>query len=184
MSSQPTDLPLVGTFTGMPASAYVRDLRAKVGSEMIMFPGVSAAVFNDAGEILLGQRSDNGRWSLIAGMVDPGEQPADAITREVREETGVEVAIDRIAGVALHQVAYPHGDLCQYMNTWFRCRAVGGEARVNDDESLAVAWFALDALPELNEFSRLRIRTAQPEHAPTWFAPPGTDPSELGISGW
>jgi 8-oxo-dGTP diphosphatase len=159
----------------VPASDYVTNLRAKVGPDLIMFPTVSAIVLNDRGEILLGQRSDNRQWSVIAGMMDPGEQPADALVREVREETGVEVKIERLAGVALHEVVYPNGDHCHMVNTWFRCRAVGGEARVNDAESIAVGWFAPDALPELNPFALVRIRTSLQENAPAWFAEPGTN---------
>ncbi|MEU4423405.1 NUDIX domain-containing protein [Actinoplanes sp. NPDC024001] len=164
----------------MPASPYVTELRAKVGSGLIMFPTVSAVVFNDRGEILLHQRSDNRRWTLIAGMMDPGEQPADAVIREVREETAVEVRIERLAGIALHEVTYPNGDHCQMVNSWFRCRATGGEARVNDSESLAVGWFALDALPELNPYAQHRIGTSLAEQAPAWFAAPG---DEI-IPGW
>jgi 8-oxo-dGTP diphosphatase len=159
----------------VPASDYVTNLRAKVGKDLIMFPTVSAIVLNDRGEVLLGQRSDNRQWSVIAGMMDPGEQPADALVREVREETGVEVKIERLAGVALHEVVYPNGDRCHMVNTWFRCRAVGGEARVNDAESIAVGWFAPDALPELNPFALVRIRTSLAEDAPAWFAEPGAD---------
>ncbi|MFC7528755.1 NUDIX domain-containing protein [Actinoplanes sp. GCM10030250] len=157
----------------MPASEYVTALRAKVGPGLIMFPTVTAVVFNDIGEILLHQRSDNGRWTLIAGMMDPGEQPADAVVREVEEETAVQVRIERLAGLALHEVTYENGDHCHMVNSWFRCRAIGGEARVNDTESLAVEWFALDALPELNPFARHRIRTSLAEEAPPWFAAPG-----------
>src|SRR5690349_11560861 len=144
----------------MPASAYVQNLRAQVGSGLLMFPTVSAVIFDGRGDILLGQRSDNRQWSVIAGMMDPGEQPADAVVREVREETGIEVKIERVAGVALHEVVYGNGDHCHMVNTWFRCRAVAGEARVNDSESIAVGWFAPEALPELNPFAHLRIRTA------------------------
>ena len=157
----------------MPASDYVENLRAKVGQDVIMFPTVSAIVLNDRGEILLGQRSDNHQWSVIAGMMDPGEQPADALVREVEEETGIQVRIERLAGVALHEVVYGNGDHCHMVNTWFRCRAVGGEARVNDTESIAVGWFALDALPELSPFALVRIRTSLDETAPAWFAQPG-----------
>jgi 8-oxo-dGTP diphosphatase len=157
----------------MPASEYVKNLRARVGHDLIMFPTVSAIVLNDRGEILLGQRSDNHQWSVVAGMMDPGEQPADALVREVREETGVEVKIERLAGVALHEVVYGNGDRCHMVNTWFRCRAVGGEARVNDSESIAVGWFAPDALPELNPFALVRIRTSLAQDAPAWFAQPG-----------
>ncbi|GGQ50437.1 NUDIX hydrolase [Couchioplanes azureus] len=157
----------------MPASEYVKNLRAKVGHDLIMFPTVSAVVLNDRGEILLGQRSDNGRWAIPAGMMDPGEQPAEAVVREVAEETAVQVKVERLAGVALHEVTYPHGDRCHMVNTWFRCRAVGGEARVNDSESLAVGWFPLDGLPELSAFAHRRIRTALEDGAPAWFARPG-----------
>ncbi|WP_229073651.1 NUDIX domain-containing protein [Actinoplanes sp. DH11] len=164
----------------MPASEYVNGLRAKVGNGLIMFPTVTAIVFNAVGEILLHQRSDTARWTLVAGIMDPGEQPADALIREVEEETAVQVRIERLAGIALHEVTYTNGDQCQMVNSWFRCRAVGGEARVNDSESLAVGWFALDSLPELNPFAHHRIKTALPEDAPAWFAAPG-DPM---IPGW
>ncbi len=138
-----------------------------------MLPSVSAVIFNDRGEVLLGRRTDNGRWSLIAGTIDPGEQPSEAMLREAYEEAGIRIAIDRVAGVGLHPVTYPNGDVCQFLNVWFRCRVVSGVARVNDDESDAMAWFAVDALPDVGPWSNLRIRTALPEHAPAWFAAPG-----------
>ncbi len=140
-----------------------------------MFPTVTAVIFNERGEILLHQRSDNAQWTLIAGMMDPGEQPADAVVREVEEETAVKVEIERLAGIALHEVTYLNGDLCHMVNSWVRCRAVDGEARVNDSESLAVQWFALDDLPELNPFALHRIRTSLDETGPAWFAAPGEE---------
>ncbi|MBW6433918.1 NUDIX domain-containing protein [Actinoplanes hulinensis] len=164
----------------MPASEYVTGLRAKTGPGLIMFPSVTAVVFDDRGQILLHQRSDNASWTLIAGMMDPGEQPADTVIREVEEETSVRVRIDRLAGVALHEVTYPNGDHCQMVNTWFRCRAVSGSARVNDTESLAVGWFPLDALPDLNPYALHRIRTSLAEEGPAWYAPPG----DTMIPGW
>ena len=71
---------------------------------------------------------------------------------------------------ALAPVTYANGDTCQYMDITFRCRAVGGEARVNDDESLEVGWFPVDALPDLNEYGLLRIKQALSD-SPTWFDP-------------
>ncbi len=159
----------------MPISPYVAGLRKYVGSGMLMLPSATAIVVDDEGRILLGQRSDNGRWASIAGAVDPGEQPAAAVVREVLEEAGVVAVVERLAGVALHPMTYPNGDVCQYLNVWFRCRAVGGEARVGDDESLAVGWFDRDALPELDAYELLRIDTALSDEAPAWFARPGTD---------
>ena len=94
--------------------------------------------------------------------------------REVEEETAVRCAVERVVLVqALEPVTYENGDICQFMDITFRCRAVGGEARVNDDESLDVAWFAVDALPELNDFASFRIKQAVAD-APTWFEPAPT----------
>ncbi|GAB3807075.1 hypothetical protein GCM10027605_36560 [Micromonospora zhanjiangensis] len=93
--------------------------------------------------------------------------------REVYEETGVRVEIDRVGGVATHPVVYPNGDVCEYLNVWFRCRAVGGTARGDDDESLEVGWFALSDLPELDDWARLRLTTTRSLTAPTWYARPG-----------
>jgi hypothetical protein len=56
--------------------------------------------------------------------------------------------------------AYPNGDQVQYLELAFRCRAVGGQARVNDDESLEVGWFAQDALPELDRYNTEWLRLA------------------------
>lgn len=164
-------------------SPYVKKLRARVGHDLVMFPTVSAVVLNDDGEVLLGQRSDNHRWTIIAGMMDPGEQPAEAILREIHEETGVHARVDRLAGVALHEITYPNGDLCHMVNTWFRCQALGGQARVNDDESIAVGWFAPNALPELDASQLLRIQTALDDDAPAWFARPGEPCPEFEIHG-
>ncbi|WFE35666.1 NUDIX domain-containing protein [Micromonospora sp. WMMD975] len=157
----------------MPVSPYIARLRQHVGHDLLMLYGVSAVVTDDAGRVLLARRGDNGRWSVPAGTVDPGEQPADALVREVREETGVDVAVDRLAGVATHPVVYPNGDACEYLNVWFRCRAVGGAPTADGDESLAVAWFTPDALPDLDDWARLRIDSALTDGAAPWYAAPG-----------
>ncbi|MFD4566237.1 NUDIX domain-containing protein [Streptomyces sp. NPDC058467] len=150
---------------------FIRTIRASVGHQLLWLPGVSAVVFDDEGRVLLGQRSDNGRWALISGIPDPGEQPAACAVREVYEETAVRCEVERVVLVrAGDQVTFHNGDICQFMDTTFRCRAVGGEARVNDDESLEVGWFDVDALPELSEHALFRIKQALSD-APTWFEP-------------
>ncbi|GHI97270.1 MULTISPECIES: NUDIX hydrolase [Streptomyces] len=152
---------------------FIRDLRVTAGHQLLWLPGVTAVVFDDEGRVLLGRRSDNGRWSLVGGITEPGEQPAACAMREVEEETAVRCVVERLVLVqALDPVTYDNGDVCQFMDITFRCRAVGGEARVNDDESLEVGWFAVDALPDLNEFGRFRIKQALSD-APAWFDPTG-----------
>ncbi|CAM5262259.1 NUDIX hydrolase [Streptomyces aurantiogriseus] len=148
---------------------FIRTLRASAGNQLLWLPGVTAVVFDDDGRLLLGRRTDTRKWAVIGGIPDPGEQPAVCAVREVYEETAVRCVVERVVLVqALDPVTYGNGDVCQYMDVTFRCRAVGGEARVNDDESLDVGWFEVDALPELNEFALFRIKQALSDQ-PTWF---------------
>ncbi|MFI1000421.1 NUDIX hydrolase [Streptomyces galbus] len=150
---------------------FIRALRASAGQQLLWLPGVTALVFDDRGRVLLNRRTDTRKWSVIGGIPEPGEQPAACAVREVYEETAVRCVVERVVLVqALSPVTYGNGDVCQYMDITLRCRAVGGEARVNDDESLDVGWFAADALPELNEFGLTRIKQALSD-APTWFDP-------------
>ena len=150
---------------------FIRTLRASAGHQLLWLPGVTALVFDDEGRVLLNRRADTRKWSVLGGIPDPGEQPAACAVREVYEETAVRCVAERVVLVqALQPVTYENGDTCQYMDITFRCRAVGGEARVNDDESLDEAWVDVDALPALNEFGLLRIKQALSDD-PTWFDP-------------
>lgn len=82
-----------------------------------------------------------GRWSFPSGYVDAGETLEDAAAREVEEETGLKVRIDRLLG------AYSQPGV----RTVFICyagSAIGGEMACGD-ECFEVASFATDALPEL-----------------------------------
>ncbi|WP_370410098.1 NUDIX domain-containing protein [Streptomyces fradiae] len=151
---------------------FIRDIRASAGHQLLFLPGVSAVVFDDRGRVLLGRRADTGMWAIVGGIVEPGEQPAACAVREVYEETGVHCEVERVVLVQTLRkpVVYPNGDQCQFLDVSFRCRAVGGEARVNDEESTEVGWFELDALPEMKRFSHFRIEQALKDE-PTWFDP-------------
>ncbi|WP_314173564.1 NUDIX hydrolase [Streptomyces winkii] len=159
----------------MATPEFIRRIRATAGHQLLYLPGVSAVVFDDAGRVLLGRRADTGYWSIIGGIPEPGEQPAAAARREVEEETAVVCVAERIVLVqALEEsVTYPNGDVCQFMDICFRCRATGGEARVNDDESLDVGWFGLDALPPMSEGVVARIKLAAGD-GPTLFEEAGS----------
>ncbi len=146
----------------MPASEYIRGIRARIGNQLLLLPGVIAVVFDDAGRVLVQRRSDNGEWDLPGGIIEPGEEPAECAVREVQEETGLDVLPERIAGVQTEAeiVRYPNGDLVQFLFMVFVCRAVGGQARVNDEESLEVGFFPIDALPPMAEDRRLVLAMA------------------------
>ena len=139
---------------------YVRRLRLRVGHDLLWLPGATAVVLR-GDEVLLVRRSDNGQWSPVTGIVDPGEHPARAAVREVMEETGVTCDVDALVWVNVTEPrVHPNGDLAQYLDHTFRCRYVEGQAHVADDESSDVAWFPIDGLPEMPADLRERISVA------------------------
>jgi 8-oxo-dGTP pyrophosphatase MutT (NUDIX family) len=112
---------------------FVRDLRRHVGTAQLWLPGVTAVVRRGE-DVLLVQRSDTGEWAPVTGIVDPGEDPGVAARREVREEAGVEVSVDRLAWVqALPTVTHVNGDLATYLDHTFSCTYLAGDAHVADD---------------------------------------------------
>ncbi|GAB3991114.1 NUDIX hydrolase [Nocardioides marmoraquaticus] len=153
---------------------FVADLRARIGHDLLWLPGVTAVITREGGEVLLVKRSDNGAWTPVTGIVDPGEEPAVAAVREAREEAGVEITVDRLSRVGVtDEVTYPNGDRSVYLDLTFACTWVGGEARVGDDESVAVRWCAPDAFDELDPpvaaHMRERVAAALADEVATRF---------------
>ncbi|GLY14498.1 NUDIX domain-containing protein [Kineosporia rhizophila] len=133
----------------MPTPEFILALREKIGHDELWLPGVTALVIDETGRVLLGQRADNGRWALPSGISEPGETMAASCAREVLEETGVEVEVTDLISISTTEpIVYPNGDRTVFVDHFFACRPTGGEAVVGDDESLAVGWFELSALPE------------------------------------
>lgn len=64
-----------------------------------LVPAVNVVVVNDAGEILLIRRTDNGNWTLPGGAADLGEAVAQTAIRETLQESGIECAITGIVGI-------------------------------------------------------------------------------------
>ena len=141
----------------MPIPPFVAELRAVVGSHELWLPGVTA-VIRRGDELLLTERADNGEWSPVTGIVDPGEEPAVAAAREALEEAGVEVSIDRLVSVGvIPGVVYENGDRASYLDLTFDCSWVSGEARVADDENVDARWWPIAGLPPMSESVRRRI---------------------------
>lgn len=102
--------------------------------------GVFATVLDDAGRVLLVHRTDCDWWCQPGGGMESGETPWEGVIRETREETGFDVAVERLAGV------YSWAPRQDEVMFGFVCRIIGGE-RATSDESDDVRFFLSDELP-------------------------------------
>lgn len=144
----------------MPIPDFIVELRRHVGHAPLWLVGVTAVVVR-GGQVLLVQRADNGAWTPVTGIVEPGENPADGAVREVLEESGVHAVPRRLAWVHVtNPVVHVNGDHAQYLDHVFRMDWTAGEPFPADDESVDAGWFDLDALPPMSDDMRRRITLA------------------------
>lgn len=174
----------------MPRSGYIRELRRQVGHRLLTVPSVTAAVFDHDWLFML-QHTDGDLWAPPGGTIEPGETPADAVVREMWEETRLlvtPVAIIGVFGGPDFDVVYDNGDMTTYVMTVFECRVESGQLQLDPDEvsthayldqaaahqAHAAPWVA-KVLPELFDWNRRvtdrQARFAQPEWAPHSHGP-------------
>jgi ADP-ribose pyrophosphatase YjhB (NUDIX family) len=130
---------------------YIKTLRGLIGHTKLIVPGVRALVFNDRGDLLLERQRVFGSWALPHGCVDLGESVYEALKREVKEETGLDVAEAEPFGIysdPRYSVTYPNGDEVQTFTVAFVVRAWSGELVGDGDEVADLRFFPLDGLPE------------------------------------
>lgn len=137
----------------MAISDYLRDLRERVGHDLVLLPSVSVLIWDDDGRLLLMQEAQTRRWQTIGGMVDPDESPWDAARREAAEEAGATVRLTGLRaalGGPGYRVRYPNGDLCSYVATVFDASIEHGNPTAGDDEVHQLGWFAPGEIPALD----------------------------------
>jgi 8-oxo-dGTP pyrophosphatase MutT (NUDIX family) len=140
---------------------FVIALRAKIGNDPLWLSGVTAVVLRD-NEVLLVRRADNGAWTPVTGIIDPGEQPAVAAERETLEEADIVAVAEGLTsiGTMTAPIVYANGDITQYLDLVFVCRYVSGEPYPADGENTEAGWFPLDALPPMSDEMLARVRSA------------------------
>ncbi len=123
-----------------------------MSTQQKIVPAVAAAIFNEQGEILLQKRRDVNQWCIISGHVEFGETVAEAILREIEEETSVQGTIRRLIGIysspASQTYYYPDHSV-QYVTTYFEV-ALNSSILENfsNNETAALQFFRTDALPQ------------------------------------
>lgn len=112
--------------------------------------GVRAAVFSES-RLLLVRERNGGTWSLPGGWADIGLSPSAAVVREVREESGYDVKVKKLAAVYdQDQKRHGHPPMPFHIYTLiFLCDIVGGSAGTSV-ETDAVSFFAEACIPELS----------------------------------
>ncbi len=112
--------------------------------------GVGAMIFNANGDVFLAQRgpkakNERGHWEFPGGSVDYGETLAVSVKREMREEYGIEITLERQLGTFDHILK----DEQQHWvsTTYIAAHASGDPQILEPHKCSAIGWFALDALP-------------------------------------
>jgi ADP-ribose pyrophosphatase YjhB (NUDIX family) len=116
-------------------------------------PTASALVRDGDGRILLARRAGDpgkGLWDLLGGFLDEGEEPVEALRRELREETGLEAAQ---IGEFLGGIPDRYGDEGPFtVNLYWSATLADGRPQAADDVA-ELAWFPADDLPPRDEFA-------------------------------
>lgn len=147
-------------------------LREHIGHELLWMPGVTALVLDhERARMLAVRRADDGAWTPVTGIIDPGEEPAVAAEREVAEEAGIACRAERILDVrTLPPITYANGDRAQYLDLCFLCIADGrAEPFPADGENTAARWFPLEAPPPMNARFAQQLALAREARAETGF---------------
>jgi ADP-ribose pyrophosphatase YjhB (NUDIX family) len=136
-----------GTY-GELLQAPAETVRARLLSELgYITPkvGADAAIFNGNGEILLMERADGSGWCLPCGWVEPNERPVEAVVRETREETGLEIGVGPLVGVFTRMPCADYGPHTTVAIVHL-CEITGGELALSH-EGTALRYWPVDEVP-------------------------------------
>jgi ADP-ribose pyrophosphatase YjhB (NUDIX family) len=129
-----------------PVHEWMREQGVGVHGYQTPKVAIGAAVYNDRHELLMIQRSDSGLWLYPTGWCDIGYSAPEVAVKEVREETGVDVVVERLIGVMdgmrLGTSRTPLYSLL------FLCRATSTDINFHPLECTDAGWFAESSLPE------------------------------------
>ena len=129
---------------------YISELRKFVGHKPLMVTAAMCIIYNEAeNKMLLEKRTDNGMWCVPGGAIELGETLEEALRREVKEETALDIFNPKLFDVRANvHMVYPNQDEVYYTDVVYVITEFGGEMKP-DAESKELRWVPLDELPEI-----------------------------------
>ena len=123
-------------------------MRNYVGHTPIMATSVTCIIWDNEKGILFERRTDNGMWCIPGGSIEMGETLEDALKREVKEETSLDIENPELLDVQSNvHVIYPNGDEVYYTDVMYFVQNYRGILSP-DEESTELRWFPTNQLPE------------------------------------
>ncbi len=120
----------------------------KIGKDYIGV-GVGAFILNDNNEVLLQKRAvpaEKDHWCIPGGRLELFETLENAVIRETKEETDLDIEVLKIMGVCNHIIKEEEA---HWVATSYLCKIKNGEPKIMEpDKASDMKWFSLDKLPE------------------------------------
>ena len=128
--------------------SYIGDMRKFVGHAPIMAVAAMGILYNEEKGLLLEKRTDTGEWCTPGGAIELGESLEDALKREIKEETNLDIANAKLFDIKANvHMVYPNKDEVYYTDIVYEINEFFGELKP-DGESRELVFFPLDKLPE------------------------------------
>ncbi len=137
----------------------IEQVRPLIGNALYVGAGAISVVQRTDAKLLVVRRTDNGEWSLPGGFLHLGENAANAAQREVLEETGIEIQVQRLIGVfsPAYNWVYPNGDQVHAVVSVFKAIPTGGEEKPDQVETSQVGWMTPTELSVLATLPVLKL---------------------------
>lgn len=128
--------------------SYIGEMRKFVGHAPIMAVAAMGILYNEEKGLLLEKRTDTGEWCTPGGAIELGESLEDALKREIKEETNLDIANPKLFDIKANvHMVYPNKDEVYYTDVVYEINEFFGDLKP-DKESTELKFFDLDNLPK------------------------------------